>query len=220
MSEISIYQSIALDIAQRISNDEFLENRKISGRTLLASQYRVSPETIRKAVVLLKEEHIVEVSQGKEVIIISKTNALNYINKYQYLKSVYSLKQNLAVLLKEKKNIDHKFEELINDVANFSDRLRNLTPFNPLEIEVSASSHIVGKTIADLQFWQATGATIIALRRGVNITISPGPHVIIMEKDTLVCVGDETTYQRVAAFIQTYVEMTDEQPPDGQIHNK
>jgi K+/H+ antiporter YhaU regulatory subunit KhtT len=220
MSEISIYQSIALDIAQRISNGEFLENRKISGRTLLASQYRVSPETVRKAVVLLKEENIVEVSQGKEVIIISKINALNYINKYQYLKSVYSLKQGLAALLKEKKNIDNKFEELINDVASFSDRLRNLTPFNPLEIEITTSSHIVGKTIADLQFWQFTGATIIALRRGINITISPGPHVIIMEQDILVCVGDETAHQRVAAFIHTRAETTGEQSPDEQTNNE
>jgi K+/H+ antiporter YhaU regulatory subunit KhtT len=219
MSEISIYQSIALDIAQRISNGEFLENTKISGRSLLASQYRVSPETIRKAIGLLKEESIVEVSQGKEVIILSKIQAFNYINKYQYLKSVYSLKQDLGALLKEKKNIDHKFEKLINDVVTFSDRLRNLTPYNPIEIEVSSSSHIVGKTIADLQFWQVTGATIIALRRGVNLSISPGPHVIILEQDILVCVGDETAHQRAAAFIHKCLAAPDEQLPGEQANN-
>ncbi|MFD1774888.1 GntR family transcriptional regulator [Paenibacillus rhizophilus] len=60
------YKSIALDIAGRIVSGEFPVNSKISGRSILAGKYQVSPETIRKAIGLLKEENIVSVSQGKE----------------------------------------------------------------------------------------------------------------------------------------------------------
>ncbi len=201
MSDMSIYQSIALDLAQRIASGEFPVNSKISGRSLLASHYHVSPETIRKAIGLLKDKNIVDVSQGKEVFILSKLGAQDYMNKYQYLKSVYSLKQELVILLKEKKEIDHKFDEVLNDIINFSDRLRNLTPFNPIETVVTEDAQIIGKTINDLKFWQNTGATIIALRRGTHITISPGPNVIIRENDIIVYVGDEQAHQRTIEFI-------------------
>ncbi|WP_231571203.1 GntR family transcriptional regulator [Gordoniibacillus kamchatkensis] len=104
------YKSISLDIAQRIVNGELPVNSKISGRTLLASKYHVSPETIRKSIGLLKDENIVSVSQGKEITVLSKRLAEDYIIKNQYLKSVYSLRQELEILLKEKQEMDYKFE--------------------------------------------------------------------------------------------------------------
>lgn len=206
MQEKSVYQSIALDIAQRIVSGEFPVNSKFSGRSLLASQYHVSPETIRKAIGLLKEQGIVSVSQGKEIIVISDHPAHDYITKHKYMKSVYSLKQDLEILLAEKKSIDDKFELILSDIINFSDRLQNLKPYNPVEIQVTGTSHVVGKTIAALEFWQKTGATIIALRRGTNVSISPGPHVIIIEDDVLVMVGDGQIYQRASQFIHASVE--------------
>ncbi|SMF90268.1 transcriptional regulator, GntR family [Paenibacillus uliginis N3/975] len=201
MQDIAGYKSIALDIAQRIVSGEFGVRSKISGRSLLASQYHVSPETIRKSINLLKEEDIVSVSQGKEIIVISDQRALDYLTKNNYLKTVYSLKQDLENLLEQKKEIDHKFEKVISGIINFSDRLQNLKPYHPIEINVSESSHVVGKTIGNLEFWQQTGATIIALRRGTDISISPGPHVILRENDVLIVVGDGQVHQRTTQFI-------------------
>ncbi|MCC3371623.1 TrkA C-terminal domain-containing protein [Cohnella sp. REN36] len=196
------YKSIALDIAQRIVSGEFPVRSKISGRSLLAGQYRVSPETIRKAIGLLKDENIVSVSQGKEIIIISDQNAYDYITKHNYLKSAYSLKQDLQLLLVQKKEIDRKFEALLSNIIDASDRLQNLKPYHPVEVKVTERSHVVGMTIANLQFWQNTGATIVALRRGTQVSISPGPHVILLENDVLVVVGDGQVQARTEAFIQ------------------
>jgi K+/H+ antiporter YhaU regulatory subunit KhtT len=199
--EKASYKSIALDIAQRIVSGEFPVRSKISGRSLLAGQYRVSPETIRKAIGLLKDENIVSVSQGKEIIIVSDQHAHEYITRNNYLKSVYSLKQNLQQLLMQKKEIDRQFEALLTDLINASDRLQNLKPYNPMEVKVSEHSHVVGTTIANLQFWQNTGATIIALRRGTQVSISPGPHVILRENDFLIVVGDGQVQARIDQFI-------------------
>ncbi|WP_229522502.1 TrkA C-terminal domain-containing protein [Paenibacillus monticola] len=201
MQEMAGYKSIALDIAQRIVCGEFPVNSKISGRSLLAGQYHVSPETIRKAMGLLKDENIIFVSQGKEIIVISDQKAHEYITKNHYLKSAYSLKQDLQQLLLEKKEIDRKFEKLLTEIVEASDRLQNLKPYHPGEITIHQESHVAGKTIGDLQFWQNTGATIIALRRGTSVSISPGPHVILRENDILVVVGDDKMYQRTEQFI-------------------
>lgn len=207
------YKSIALDIAQRIVSGEFPVNSKISGRSLLAGQYHVSPETIRKAIGLLKDENIVSVSQGKEIIIVSERNAYDYITKHNYLKSAYSLKQDLQQLLQEKIKIDRKFQVLLTEIIEASDRMQNLKPYNPVEIKVHAHSHVAGMTIANLQFWQNTGATIIALRRGTNVFISPGPHVVIREDDMLIVVGDGTVFQRTEQFINKQRSKPDE--PDA-----
>lgn len=204
MQEMSAYQSISFDIAQRIVSGEFSVNTKLSGRSLLASQYHVSPETIRKAMALLKDEKIIDVSQGKEIVVISDQKALDYVTKHHYLKSVYSLKQDLEVLIAEKRENDHKLESILNDIITFSDRLQNLRPYNPVEIQIGETSHTIGKTIANLQFWQNTGATIIALRRDTHISISPGPHVILRENDVLIVIGDEQVYKRTSDFINKH----------------
>jgi K+/H+ antiporter YhaU regulatory subunit KhtT len=204
MLEMAGYKSIALDIAQRIVSGQLPVQCKISGRTLLASEYNVSPETIRKSIGLLKEENIVSVSQGKEITVISDQNAYDYITRNNYLKSVYSLKQELQQLLIQKKAIDSKFDALLTEIINTSDRLQNLKPYHPVEIKVSDKSHAIGKTIANLQFWQNTGATIVALRRGTQISISPGPHVILGLNDVIVVVGDGYVQERTEHFINEF----------------
>ncbi|MEK0316636.1 TrkA C-terminal domain-containing protein [Cohnella sp. 56] len=197
------YKSIALDIAQRIVSGELPEKSKISGRSLLAGQYHVSPETIRKAIVLLKDEDIVSVSQGKEIVIVSAAKANEYISKNNYLKSAYSLKQEIQQLLVEKHEVDRKFEVLLKEIIEASDRLKNLKPYNPVELKIKPDAHVIGKTIAALEFWQNTGATIIALRRGVNVSISPGPHVVLREDDVVVVVGDDHAHRRTEQFLNT-----------------
>lgn len=201
MLTMSMYHSIALDLAQRIINDEFPVGSKISGRSLLASHYNVSSETIRKAVGLLKDANVVHVSQGKEIAVISTEEAYRFIEHHKSMQSVYSLKQELEILLEQKEKIDNRFEQILNEIIGYSDRLRNLTPYNPIEITVPEKSHIVDKTIADIKLWQHTGATIVAIRHNTEIIISPGPLAKIQPLDRLVVVGNSDVLQQVTNFI-------------------
>ncbi len=197
-----VYRSIAIDIARRIINDDFPEGAKISGRTLLASQYNTSPETVRKAIALLKDEEVVDVSQGKEVVIVSKENAYRFIERFQDVESVYSLRQDLEIILRQKQELDAKLERILQDIIHYSDRLRNLTPYNPVEIEVGADSHVAGKTISEMRFWQHTGATIVAIRRGAEIAVSPGPGAMIEPLDRIVIVGSTDSLRYTSAYLQ------------------
>ena len=69
------------------------------------------------------------------------------------------------------------------------------------ECEISQNSSVINRTIGELSFWQKTGATIIAIRRGGSITLSPGPQFIIEANDVLVLVGDQETKDFVNTFI-------------------
>lgn len=201
-SEIPIYRSIAVEIARRIINDDIIEGARLSGRTLLASQYSTSPETVRKAIAILKDEGVADVSQGREIVILSKDNAYKFIENYQSVESVYSLRQDLEILLRQKQELDAKLEGLLKDIIKYSDRLRNLTPYDPAEIEVEPDSQAAGKTVGQLRLWQHTRATIVAIRRGTELMVSPGPNAKIAPLDRLVVVGDREALNHTAAFLK------------------
>ena len=56
----SQYLQIALDLATRIARGELAEGSRIYGRSVMASEYNVSPETIRRALRLLADMKVVE----------------------------------------------------------------------------------------------------------------------------------------------------------------
>ena len=69
------YERIAIDIASRIAEGKIIEGQKLSGRTQLSSEYRVSPETIRKAMALLSDMSVVKVKEKSGVTVISADSA-------------------------------------------------------------------------------------------------------------------------------------------------
>ena len=77
-----VYAQIALDIASRIAREDLKENTRISGRSLMSSEYGVSPETIRRSLGLLEETGIVEVRHNSGAIIKSKQQALLYLERF------------------------------------------------------------------------------------------------------------------------------------------
>jgi len=199
--DLPVYRAIALDIAKRIVKQEFLAGTKISGRTLLASQYKVSPETIRKAIYILKENNIVSVSQGKEVLVISTQQAAHLLDHHQEIDAAYSLKQELERLIKEKEAIDKRFHKVTNEIMHYSDRLENITPYNPIEIQIAPHSAAIGKSLRELNLRQSTGTLIIAIRRGTQVLIAPGPDDILEKEDRLVVIGTLDKLNTVTTFI-------------------
>lgn len=199
--ETPMYKMIAIDIAQRIVNHEFGEGSKLSGRSLLAGRYNVSPETIRKSIALLKDGQVVFVSQGKEVKIVSLENAHKFLERYRYSQSVDMLKEQVEDILERKRALDLKLEDLLMDIIRYSDCLKNLTPYHPVEIEVPPNSHIIAQKIRDLKFWQNTGATIVAIRRREQVIVSPGPDACMQAYDKIVIVGDHDILKRTNDFL-------------------
>jgi K+/H+ antiporter YhaU regulatory subunit KhtT len=197
-----VHESIALDLAGRIASGEFTVGGKISGRTLLASHYGVSAETIRKAVAILRVANVVSVSQGKEVLILSAEQAVEFVNHQVAMQSAYSLRQELEILQEKKKEINERFDDIVYQITHYTDRLRNLQPFNPIEVTVKVSSKAIGQSIKNLQFRQRTGgATLVAIRRGIELLVSPDPEVLIQQGDRLVAIGPFDVLEKVDSFI-------------------
>ena len=81
-SDKSIYKQIALDIAQGIVAGRYPPGVKLRGRSTLAGQYNVSPETIRRATALLEKSEVLEVVPGAGIFIKSEKQAQEFVNRF------------------------------------------------------------------------------------------------------------------------------------------
>ena len=198
----SIYSKIALDIAVRVARGGFKEGARISGRSTLAGEYKVSPETIRRAVSLLAEMDIVSVETGAGIVIKSQVNAAKFLARFNSSKTILDLRNDITELTRKKAEIELQIASNINQIIDYSERLKNLNPIYPVEFEIPGDSHVVGKAASDLKFWQSTGATLVGIRRGDAVYISPGPQMIFLTGDIILAVGDPTMVERVREFLQ------------------
>lgn len=196
-----VYQKIAIDIANRIVAGDFAVGDKLYGRSSLASKYNVSPETIRRATILLSDMGIVKVTKGSGIIVESVDNSLKFIDKFKDIDSLTSLKREITDLMAKKNQIEKSMDNVINELIDYSNRFNKSNPFVPFEFEIYAGLHIVGKAISEVKFWQNTGATIIAIRRNGKLILSPGPYTVFLENDVFIFIGDESTYYRTKQFL-------------------
>ena len=69
------------------------------------------------------------------------------------------------------------------------------------EALIPDNSDKVNRTIGEIRFWQATAATIVAIKRGEETIISPGPYAALRAGDILVYVGPPSSVEAVRKFL-------------------
>lgn len=198
----SRYEKIALDIAYSIWKEEYKIGDVIKGRSTLSGKYGVSSETIRRAVKLLEEAEAVSVEDRVGILVTSKDNAIRFINDYQEQDKLLALREEIRLLNEEKSRIDRQVNEKIEFMIEQATVLRNMGVISPLEAKVTPGSHLIGKTIGDVQFWRHTGATIIGINRMGQLILSPGPKLQFFEGDVILYVGNaDDNISKVEDFI-------------------
>ncbi|WP_055669304.1 TrkA C-terminal domain-containing protein [Desnuesiella massiliensis] len=196
-----IYKNIALDIANKIVRGELKPGERISGRSTLAGIYKVSPETIRRAIALLEEMKVVSANLGSGINILSISSAERFIEKNKNNEYVNTVKENIFEILEQKKKLDKELEENFNKISDFIERFNSISPFTLIEIDIKENSKVANKKVNEVKFWQYTGATIIAYRREKDIVVSPGPDYIFQPGDIIVVIGSSDVYDKVYSFL-------------------
>lgn len=198
----SKYTEIALDIATMIINGELVEGEKISGRSTLASKYNVSPETIRRAVTLIKDFGVVDSSPKNGIKVLSANKACEFINRNQNKTSIVQLKGEVTNIIHEKNQLDKILIDKINQMIDQLTIQKDIGILHPLEAVIPQNSHVIGKSISQTNFWQKTTATVISIKREDNTYLSPGPDWIFEAYDTIVFIGKKNSYNKVVEFIK------------------
>lgn len=187
--EVPRYASIALDVAQRIARGELRENTKLYGRSVMSSEYGVSPETVRRAMKLLADMEVVRNLRSSGTMILSAEKAQNYVEKYVEQTEIRSRQQKLHQLILQQEELGRQISDLAESIVRINQRSANDAPAMHHEANVDARCPVVGKSLGELQFRQKTGATVIAVRRGTQTIISPGADTILEPGDTLLFVS-------------------------------
>lgn len=195
------YMRIAASVAERIAEGQFAEGEKLSGRSKLSSEYAVSPETIRKAVQLLRDMRVVSVKEQSGVYVLSADSARRYLQTMQARNALVDKKYRLRALLEQQESLTKQVSELCRSILD-----EGILPVQAEQslpnyaIRVPAGWAEAGRNLGELHFWQATGATVVAIRRGGTTILSPGPYAELYAGDSVVFVGDADTREAVARY--------------------
>ena len=205
MSErISIprYIKIALDVATRIYKGSIHEGEKLRGRSILASEYNVSPETIRKAMKVLEDREVVRVSKGSGIIVLSKYKAGEVIQSFRNSEETISdLRQKLKNFMDEKKEIEKKIQETMEKIIDLY-KFKRSDIIDPMQIQLKEEYHIIGKTIGECKIWENTGATILGVLRNGDMILSPGPNLEFNAEDSIILVGDLGVTDKINEYLR------------------
>lgn len=196
-----IYLGIALDIAKRISEGTLEEGEKLFGRSMLSSEYGVSPETIRRSLRLLSDMGVVDILHNSGSIVLSREKAIAYLARFEEFNGVQALRNKLKAALATHSALTKEIHDLVTDISRITVRVSAQNPFQNYEIDVPKNSPIIGKTLLELKMWQETGATVIAVKRKTRLFISPGPYIRFEPDDTIIFVGEERSIPAIQRFI-------------------
>ncbi|MCL6612343.1 MAG: GntR family transcriptional regulator [Peptococcaceae bacterium] len=181
------YVNIAIDISARIVRGEYREGQKIFGRSSLAGKYNVSPETIRRALMLLQDTGVVNVTPGVGVAVRSKRAAEAFLSQSGQRQVLRDLQERLHSLLRERDRLNAEIEKLMNDLLDYTFKMAGR--FQKIEeVKVTPCSPLVGKSLVEAEFRGKTGATVLAIYRDGEEIVSPSADTVIQAGDVLIMV--------------------------------
>src|SRR5690554_6568565 len=195
------YQKIAADIASKIVEKKYLVGEKIYARSSIATQYEVSSETARRAIAVLQDLEIVEATKGSGVVIKSYEKAANYIKQFLDVQSIYQIQlEVIDSINRQKKELD-MLKDITERLVNRTERFRSVNPFVPFQVDLTEDSPYISKTIGEINFWHHTMATIVGIKRGEELILSPGPYATLELNDTIYFIGNDECIERVNNYL-------------------
>ena len=197
---VPLYQQIAVELAQRIVDKRYVEGEKLHARSTLASNFNVSPETARKAINVLVDLGIMEVRHGSGAYVSSREKAQAFLAQYHDVSSIQEMKQEILQSVDRQQQELENFSSLLDILVNHTKRIQQTAPFLPYEIKLDDKARHLNESIGELNIWQETGATVVALQHDDRLLLSPGPYAKFEAGETVFFVGEELVYQRMEHF--------------------
>ncbi|WP_048600745.1 TrkA C-terminal domain-containing protein [Rubeoparvulum massiliense] len=196
------YVKIAMDIAQRIYVGELQVGEKVRGRSTLASQYSVSPETIRRSISLLSEMGVVKVYEKSGIFIESPQRAYLFIQQHKAKQNLHEIRQKINHLQHQKFEIEKELNNYLDILLEYSMGLELHSSMDLHRVTIQHGSPIIGQSVAATQFWKHTNATILSVIRGDEEHISPGPNFMFEQEDVLTIICAEENLPKVNKYLQ------------------
>lgn len=196
-----VYYQVAFDVASKIAAGDLKEGDRFSGRSLMGSQYGVSPETIRRAIGHLSDLGIVSIKNNSGSTVLSRKRAAEYVEQYQANRDLLAMKARLREMVAQRDELNERINQTAQRIIDLLERFRSSDRVRTYEFSIQPGSLAEGQTIGAFQFRQRTGATIVAVRRGEELQLSPGPDTELARGDVLVVACELAKIGQVAQLL-------------------
>ncbi len=201
-SVLSQYMQIAMDIATRIADGELPEGSPIYGRSVLASKYNVSAETIRRSLHLLEDMKVVAIKPQGGAKGLSRDNARRYIDSASETTDLRIMRDQLKSLVEQSVILHEQILDTVSTMLHHNEHYcAARDPLPNYEVLVPEGSAVIGKNLGSLRFWQNTGATVVAIRRDQKLITSPGPYAELYGGDVIMIVGSTAAVEKTRGFV-------------------
>lgn len=195
------YMKIAIDIAHSISDGQYREGDLLHIRTALVGKYGVSAETVRRAINILGDVGVVDIRKNFGVYVLSEKKALQFMLDMGDFGTLTSLVDSLQKKMKAAIDNITSMQDTLIDLTTRIGHYSKLSSISPRKLQLSSACLYLGKTIADIQLWQHTGATIIAIQHGNGLTLSPGPSYRFVIDDILYYVESPDKKECIVSYL-------------------
>lgn len=199
---LSRYEEIAADVASRIIQREWQEGQRLFGRSSLAGLYKVSPETIRRAVALLHSHGVVSAIAGSGVLVRSRAAAEQYLGEVRLDAELHGLAREVQGLLAERRQIDDRLSQAIDRLVHRTSGALS-TMRHVEEIVIPDGSPLVGQTLSSADLRTRTGITVIGVARKGEEMFSPDPRMVLEPGDLLIVIGSDAAKTLLHALMQS-----------------
>jgi K+/H+ antiporter YhaU regulatory subunit KhtT len=200
-NSIPNYKKIAINIAHAICEGEYKEGDRLQTKTTLVGKYGVSTETARRAVTVLADAGVVVVKKNSGVVIISAEKAMEFLTHMKDLSKTLDITGTLNNQIKDNMKNMKEMQETFNDLLERISYYSKVSSIIPEDIKITEDCPYLGKDISAINFWQNTGATVVAIQHEGITCISPGPKCKLSMDDILFYVGEFHSKKKVQDFL-------------------
>ena len=115
-----------------------------------------------------------EVRHGSGAFVASKEKAKDFLLQYQDVQSIQDTKAEIMASVEKQQDELNHFSQLLDQLVNQTKRIHKMNPLLPFELSLSEKAMHLDRSISELNIWQATGATVIAISHNEELLVSPG----------------------------------------------
>ncbi len=197
------YLEIAIDLAQQIKQRKIKTGQKLKGRSLAASHYNVSPETIRKSLHLLAEFQIITIKDKSGAFVESRDAAIDFLAFYRKRRKVDQTFQTISELIQTRKRVDRELEHQLKTIKNHVHTAQTTIPIEHFAVTLHADHDLVGTPAGDTDWPSTSGATLFGVESVSRGILSSVPRDYVFQAgDVLHFSGTYEISQKTIDFIK------------------
>ena len=138
----------------------------------------MSPETARKAIIVLVDLEIVKAKHGSGFYVASKEKAQDFVTQYQDVQTIAEIKEELLnSVAKQKEELTH-FSSILDTLVEQTKRFDSFNPMNPYSLVLTEEAAYLEATISEMNF----GKTLRQRLSPSNTKKSFWSHLVHMQR--------------------------------------